>query len=233
MKMNLRKWNFAPVFLIGFLALTGFSQVEPKPVLVDEFSRVPCDELGSRASGLVQEIWKSSGSRALVIFYPKATWRSLVIQQFRQILAQFEFAELEDNVYFVIGETRNDAKIEFWKIPMGATEPAYAGEKWILPKSDLSRPFMYDTEDENGECPTFVLRKFAELILNNPRSRANIVVRKGGSFSSSGHGFANEWVNDLTSKFGIPRKRIRIFYAKDSQSSLTYAEFWFVPAKLK
>jgi hypothetical protein len=215
---------------LAILAVSMFAQEQPKAVQIDEFGRIPCDDLGSRASNLVQNVSETPGSRALVISYPGNHGQSLVLQQFRQILASFEFAKLEDRVEFVIGERGGDAKVEFWKVPQGAKEPGYNGQRWKLPTQDLTKPFVFDAEDENGECPTFVLRKFAELLSNNPGSRANIVVVRGGRYAFPARGFADQWVVDLSNKFGISRKRIRIFYGKSS-GNLTYAEFWFVPSK--
>ena len=218
--------------IILFVAGSGLAQNKPKAVLVDEFGRMPCDELGARASNLALSISQTPDSRALVISYPGTNRQSLATRQFHQILADFAFTGLDDDrLDFVLGEMRSDPKVEFWKVPRGAKEPDYRGERWRLPKPDLNKPFIYDSEDENGECSTFVVRKFAELLTDNPGSRAHIVVKKGGRLSMRSHGFADQWVDELHNKFGISKKRIRVFYGKPTTSSLTYADFWFVPSK--
>ena len=219
--------------VILFVTGLGLAQDKPNAVQVDEFGRTPCDELGARASNLVQSISKAPASRALVISYPRAKGQSLAKHQFLQILANFASAELENRVDFVMGEIRSETKVEFWMVPQGAKEPYYRGERWPIPMHDLSKPFIYDSEDENGEYPTFILRKFAELLTNNPGSRAHIVVRKGGRYAFSFQGFADQWIDELNQKFGIPRKRIKVFHGKRTSYSVTYAEFWFVPAKWK
>jgi hypothetical protein len=100
------------------------------------------------------------------------------------------------------------------------------------PLLDLTKPFPFGYEDENQICPTFVPRKFGELILNNPGSKAHFVVRQGNRHSVRARDFARQWLESLVRDAKIPRNRIRVFYAK-SDEGLTYGEFWFVPAKKK
>jgi len=197
--------------------------------MVDQVGRVPCDDLYAKSSALAQETANEKGSRALVTGYPKIEYHRLVVAQFRQILANFEFAGLEDHVDFVIGKERPDVMYEFWVIPPGTKPPEREGVRWSPAKYDVTRAFLFDTVDEIGECPTFVPRKFAEVVASVPGSRVNIVIRHGDRNSLPSHGFAEDTVNDLI-KAHVPRSRIRVFYMKGN-SALTYAEIWFVPPR--
>ena len=109
--------------------------------------------------------------------------------------------------------------------------PVTEAALWNPEVPDTSRPFMFGYEDENGICPTFVPKAFAKLILNNPGSRGHIVVRVGDDPMINRNYFADWWIKELVEKQGIPRKRLRLFFAKGK--GLTGAEFWFVPARNK
>jgi hypothetical protein len=203
---------------------------DQKAELVDEFGRMPCDELYARASYFVQKVVNEPTSRGLVVIYPKkGTFQSADYRR-KTILGQFENGELADRVEFVQGAERDEIKIELWKIPAGANEPEYLGTKWVDPAPDLSKPFIFGYEDEIGECPTFIPRKFAKVINDNSGSRAHIVVRGGDRYAMNPRDFASQWIDTFTKQFKIPRKRIKVFYAK-RDGTLTYAEFWFIPAK--
>ena len=216
--------------LVPFLFLcTGLAVFGQKPVLVDSFGKLPCDDLSARSDGLAQQVARSAGGRGLVIAHPKKNGRPTTVQQFKLILASFEFAKLDDGVSFVIGDDQPDFGYELWLIPLGAKEPEYIGQKWAPPEPVPDKAFIFNVEDEMGECPTFVPRKFAELLANAPGSHANLVLRPGDRNSYPASGFAQSLVSDLN-KAGVPRNRIHIFYARGT-SALTYAEFWFVPAK--
>jgi hypothetical protein len=96
----------------------------------------------------------------------------------------------------------------------------------------VRKPFIFGFEDEIGLCSTFVPRKYVELILGNPGSRAHIVVRPGGRETLSAVWFGKQWIENFTKDYGLPRNRIKIFYGK-KDNQLTNAEFWFVPARKK
>jgi hypothetical protein len=82
--------------------------------------------------------------------------------------------------------------------------------------------------DEVNECPTYVPKAFAKLILENPGSRGHIVVRNGKYPMIDRFGFANGFIKELVEEEGVPRKRLRLFFARGES---TDAEFWFVPAR--
>jgi hypothetical protein len=210
---------------------TAFTQDNPKPEQIDQFGRPNCEDLAVRSQNFANQISMDPSSKGLVIVNASIARRAIVQGQFRAIIATFAYFNAEDRVEFVLNPESNDEVWELWKIPVGAAEPAYEGEKWILPVPDLKKAFIYGYEDEDGICPpTFVIRKFAELLTNNPSSRANIVVKNGTMYRYSARGFADRWVGELTRKFSVSKNRIRVFYVR-GDSPLTYVEFWFVPAR--
>jgi hypothetical protein len=204
-----------------------------KPIeaeMIDNFGLLPCDELNSRSWNLVNQISKTPGSRALVVADPKRSDLDRVKALFKFILASFQFREIEDRVDFKIANKYNDGSYEFWKIPPGATGPIDKGETWEVSPPNVSKPFVFGYEDEINECPTFVPRKYAELLLANPGSRSHIVIKSSRSGAQL-KGFADDTIKELVGKYKVERNRIRIFYRR-SNEFLSYAEYWFVPARL-
>jgi hypothetical protein len=200
-----------------------------KPEMIDNFGLLPCDDLNGRSWNLVTQITKTPGSRALVIADPKRDEIDRVKAKFKFILASFQFGEIDDRVDFRIANRYNDGSFELWKIPPGAKEPDRTGESWKFPVPDTSKPFIFGYEDEVNECATFVPRKYAELLLANPGSRSHIVIKSGQS-GVQAKGFADSTIKELVEKHNVNRSRIKLFYRRTNEF-LSYAEYWFVPAR--
>lgn len=210
---------------------TSVSQ-KPEAVLIDQFGKLPCDEFNGRIWNLVLQIKQLPASRALVFVHPNSTESRMTQSQLKYILAQFEFEEMEDRVEFRIGREMDGLSYELWKIPAGADAPDGVGYKWWPPKPDTTKPFIFGYEDDIGECPTFVPRKFAEIILANRGSRAYVVIKAASWERGQVKSFADDTIKTLVEKFKIERKRIRTFYVRQKErNSMTFAEYWFVPAR--
>jgi hypothetical protein len=215
------------------IALHGFAcgQTIPKSERIDQFGQPTCEELAARSQNFANQISNDPSSKGLVIVKTSDRRRAGVQSQFKALIASLASFNADDRVEFVVNTNAKEEVWELWRIPSGADEPVYKGEKWRMPEPDVTKAFIYGYEDEDTICPpTFVIRKFADLLTKNPGSRAHIVVRKNTTYRASEKGFADQWVKDLISRFSIARNRIRVFYARGDDSP-TYAEFWFVPAK--
>ena len=202
-------------------------------MLIDQFGRLACDNVNGRIWNLVFQVEKLPGSRALIFVHPPSVKPENAKAQLRFFLAQFEFEGLEDRVEIKIGHEMDGLLFELWIIPEGATPPNLSGDAWLPPRPDITIPFIFGYEDEIGECPTFVPRTFAELLIANPGSRAHIVIKVGSYESAQAKGFADDTIKTLVEKFKVQGQRIRTFYIRQKEkNSLTYAEYWFVPAKI-
>jgi len=215
--------------LICFVAGYIYAQNSPKAELVDMFGLFGCEDLSARSSGFAQTVLKTPGAKGLVISYPEPRGRRIVIAQYRLVLANFQYYNLDNQIEFVVGSERPYRETQFWLIPPGAKEPKYEGEKWTL-TFDLTKPFIFDWEDEIGICNTFVVRKFAELLTANPGSKAHVVVNCSGRRRRCL--FDDRYIKELVETYNIDRRRIRVFFAK-SYNKLSDIEYWFVPAKKK
>ena len=227
------KMKFGKIALLVFcFNFPASPQAPEKPEQIDQFARPTCEELAARSQNFASQISNDPSSKGAVIVQTLKGRRNIVQRQFRMIIAYLAYSNAEDRVQFILNPDADVEVWELWKIPSGAVEPAYKGERWIPPTPNLSKAFIYGIEDENGICPTFAPTKYAELILRNPGARAHIVIYSGGKFSMGRRDFARQWIDSLTTEYALPRNKIKIYYARGN-GGLTYAEFWFVPPRKK
>ena len=226
------------VVLLSLFCLTGgeaFAQDIPRAVLVDEFGAMPCEDLLGRTDALAADLDREPTAVAGILIRPASPGTSTAATRRRLILSTLQLRGVPRDKFSIYeGLPSDDGQIQtqYWKIPAGAAPSFLDATLWTEEEPDTSRPFIFGYGDEIGICPTFVPKNFAKLILSNPGSRGHIVVRSGAdSAYVNRYFFANEWIKDLVDTQGIPRKRIRLFFAKGTD--LTAAEFWFVPDRKK
>lgn len=202
--------------------------------MVDEFGRVTCEDLIARTEVFAAHIMSEPREKALIVIHPPTIRPELAATRFLLISSTLQLRGLEQDRYaFYRGKpvSTDDIRTQFWKLPHGADPPFTETALWNPEVPDISRPFMFGYEDENGICPTFVPKAFAKLILEDSGSRGHIIVRVGDDPMIDRFYFADGWIKELVEKQGIPRKRLRLFFTK--RKGLTGAEFWFVPAQKK
>lgn len=223
---------FTVIACIGLFALAAVGQNSPEPVLVDSFSpSLNCEDLLARTDALSVEMRKVPGSRiAVVIGAPSVEVRP-VDRTRRLVSSTLELRGLEMSDFSIYFVRTDGLKVSYWIVPPGASEPVGEGSLLVEPPPDLSRPFIFGVEDEINICPTFVPKAFAKLLRENDGSRGHIVVREGSDKLIDKFHFAESFINELVNKQGIPRNRLRLFFAKGT--GFTTVEFWFVPAKRK
>ncbi len=212
---------FVLALALSTIAQDGTNLDLKKATLIDEFGPIGCEELLARTDNLLVQINESPSSRAVVVF--DGNRRALA--RFRHnIVARFQFAEAESRIIFMTGnESAATVKISFWIVPDEAAMPE--GIPWNEPDPDVSKPFVFGYDNENGICPTFVPRMFVDLIRKNPGSKAKMVV-KGPTYAIRNI-WAEDWRKELID-LGLEPKRIRTsnVYHKNFIS----VEYWFVPA---
>jgi len=223
------------LFLFCLSAGESFAQETPKAILLDEFGAMPCEHLLGRTDALAAELDKEPGSVAAILILPGNSGPHATASRRRLIIGTLQLLGVPPNRFATyIGKQAGEGQIQtqYWKLPVGTTPSFSDATLWTEAEQDTSRPFIFGYEDEIGICPTFVPKNFARLLLENPGSRGHIVVRSGiDSGYVNRFFFANEWIKELVEKQGIPRKRLKLFFAKGM--GLTEAEFWFVPIRKK
>jgi hypothetical protein len=234
MKFSPKRRVFVHLIFALLVSLNVLGQEPPKPELVDEFGELPCEDLLGRTDALAAQLDREPGTRAAILIRPtkvniKGVHRRLMIASTLRLrgVPDDRFA-----IYQGTPTAHGQIETQYWKLQTDATATFEGATLWAEEKPDVSSPFIFGYEDEIGICPTFVPKNFAKLILSNPGSRGHIVVRSG---ADSGYVnrffFANQWTKELVEKQGIPRTRLRLFFAKGT--ALTEAEFWFVPDRKK
>jgi len=207
------------------------AQDRPKAVQTDQFGRVGCEGLYARVDLLGDTLFRNPGSRATVIISPQMDSTSKALYYSELIKKAFQLREYAlDRLRIVRGPAAESVGGAVWLVPAGAEDPGQGLEVWPDKPLDLSKPFIFDTEDENNICPTFVPKLYAELIKSNPNVLGRIVVIPN-SMSGRRRKFeaAKEWIENLTQKWGVPRNRLKLLFAKPTDFEVI--QFWIVPVK--
>jgi hypothetical protein len=219
------------IFICSFSA-TG--QVDPQPVLVDEFGRLPCEHIHALTDGFAQEIKTEVGSKAVILINPPNERPQQAESRRRMVSSFLQLQGLDvDRFSFYKAQPSPDGEIrtQFWKLPAGAYLPMNDWVMWNEEPPNTSRAFRFGFEDEMNICPSFIPRVYAKLILDNPGSKGHVVIKAGGFINK--FSFADHVINELVQTHGVPRKRLRLFFTKGKRNDSTGAEFWFVPTKKK
>ena len=142
---------------------------------------------------------------------------------------------------FVRGPFRDDAKVQFWRIPPGSSDPEMLPQNVDppilrpVPETDSSKPYHYATEYSDGlpECqvPMYDLAEYAAVLNTEPRSRGKIIIGQ-----SSRARFVNKQREILTemSAAGVAKTRLIFVYKYVRPNrGLEMTELWVVPVVKK
>ena len=153
-----------------------FAQEKPKAVQVDEFGMATCEDLLARTDNFAIQLSNNPNGLGVVIIQydsksiDKAGWYRRLIRS--SFLNRYDINRLK------IIRDPNASKIggSFWLIPSGADEPPNNGTVWPDESLDLSKPFLYDFDSDEGVCVTFTPKQYAELIKSNTMIQGRIVI---------------------------------------------------------
>lgn len=217
------------IFLVFFITFDniGFAQNEPKPVLVDEFGRVSCEDFLARIDAFVSVLQANPQDSGYVVIYdgaknPKGLKKFAVANV---SLRPFD----SERIKIVVAKNPAEVDARFWRVPPGSPPPTYT--EVLQPETDTSKPFVFGTSFTDNVCPTFAPKLYADLIKQHPGSKGKVVV--SGSTWRQRRDYAEEELKTLWENFGVSRDRIRIYYMHTRNDLNTEAEYWFVPAKKK
>jgi len=215
-------------FLLAVFVFNSYNQEPVKPVQIDEFGRISCEELLARTDNFYVQIRQNPTAKGLVIIRP-TTKSPLMANWFRKVIANTLLRDDSgiESVKFMLGPPGDSIGGSFWLIPAGATMPASDASEWPERKHDLTKPFVYDINADEDICPTFVPKYYADILKSNPKVRGHIVVSP--TLMKYQREIGSVWVKRFTEKYGVPRKQLRVFYTKPVKSFKV--EFWIVPAR--
>jgi len=216
-----------PAILVLILAINAWSQDKPQAQLVDEFGPQQCDEFLARVDNLMIQLGTNPSANALVVFGPKFG-SAEKINRFRHLIEmEFKRSTFSAN-RLRITQTKDSTAPggKFWLLPDGATVPVVDPVKWPDETIDISRPFLFGTEQMDDVCPTFYLDDFAEFLRSHSNLHGKIVIHAYLQRATTED--AVKWLSDLE-KLRVPRKRLRVFLAKPS--NWERVDFWIVPRR--
>ena len=210
--------------VLAFVVISG-AQEESEAVLVDEFGLVQCGDLQARIDSFLSELNAN----------PSAVGYAVLFNDKRRVTSYANI--IRANVYFrgfdperikiLIGDLSTETGGQLWRSHSKSDIPLL--KDVMVPEYDLSAPFVYGSEDENGVCPTFVPELYAKLLKKVPDAWGKIEVF--GENSSSRRLFVDMWLKRFENDFGLSRNRIDV--VSRWKDGITYANFWFVPAKTR
>ena len=213
------------IFLVLLLAciVSCPAQQRVKPVLVDAFEHVPCDDLLARIDSFLADLRANPQDEGFVILPAGGTF---VKGYKRWITAAMYYRRVDrSRVRIVVSSQAVKSVVQLWRVPPDADLPAFTE----VPEAErhISRRFVFGYADENGECPSFSPDLYAALIKQNQGSYGRIVVY-GNSWMAR-QSLASDYLPLLRKEFELRKDQIRVSYVQRPGNTLTEAEFWFVP----
>ena len=218
------------IFLsLVFLTIGISAQESPKAVLVTEFGPEPCEFVLAQTRFFVEKLQQDPSATGYVKINPSSKQLRYQFGRRNLVAAALQLEGLEaDRFRFFLG-TAKDSNTQFWLVPAGAQIPTNGFAVFDEEKPDISKKVLFGSSEEPDICPTFVPRKYAKLLLDNPGSIGRIVIAYDRQSVNFRWGIAEHWVEKLVLQNKVPRNRLRIVFRKGTESVNT--EFWFVPAK--
>ena len=222
------------VFIFFILLCISFQicpgQEKPEAVLVDQFGRITCEELWARLDQFSNELSNNPDSTGYIVIYPEKASVRTGIGYINLIKGHWNFRKLDETRYLIIqGAERDAVNIEFWRVPPGADDSFYKGEKWIAAAVKVKKAFVFNSLHIEDVCPTFNPKDYAEILLSDPSLRGHIVFFNRSRRESRKE--AQDWLTMLTKDYKVPRNRLKVFFATNGNGVET--EFWIVPTVKK
>jgi hypothetical protein len=204
-------------------------QESSKPILLDEFDSIDCENLLGRQDAFFAELSRNPSDIGYAIIYANEKRSEAYVRRLRAHLFIRQFDRTRVRIVLAKPKVESPVSGAFWRVPPGAAPPPY--EEIELKASDVTRPFVYATNFSENVCPSFSADLFAQLILDNPRSRARVVIF--GSKSSWRQSTANEELELMTQSTKLPKDRIEFYFVHRPGMFHTMTEYWYIPGRKK
>jgi hypothetical protein len=217
-------------FIILLISATTLAQELPDARLFDEFGKLNCEDLLARVDSFENHLEKDPTATGVVLLESPRKGRDhspyyrLMIQKSMQ---RRGFPSERLRFYRRPGAELSGA---LWVVLPGSKIAFPNYEEWPDAPLDLSRAFVWDTDEDVDSCPTFAPGAFAELLKTHTELRGHIVVNADTRRHSIATGAY--WIKELTGRWGIPRDRLKLFVGKRNKVWFS-TEFWIVPTKSK
>lgn len=221
-----RRVVFVLIFCMTTLTV-ALAQEKPEPVLVDQFSKIGCDNYLAHIDNFYQSyLEKDSASHGFVIISGdnrylnkklayELTWDGAMEQR----------AYNPSRVTKIRGKESGDLDVQFWYIPAGLDIPRFQTTTWNFTFPANTKPFILHSDMEQiCSTPTFA-KVYKEYLDTNPDAHGNVVI-----FANSKRAYRKGLNEAKKTLNNIPMSRIR-FFLSHIDDSYPYAEYWLVPKK--
>lgn len=188
----------------------------------------------ARIDNFVVHLSHNPDSDGYVVIYPAE--KNSIKEDFKRekrlkdgIINRFyQISGLDEKRFLIVrGKEKAEMEIELWEVPTGAEKPFSVLEVWQEETLDLSKAFIYDSEDIDDAYPSFAPRRFAKLLNENPHLRAHIVIFN--KTKKEARAEMQNWLKRFTEDYKLPRERLKFFFARNN--GVPDVEFWLVPKK--
>ena len=221
--------------MMSILTFGLAAQETPEPILLDEYDRLPCDDLLGRLDMFFGELSRDPSSVGLVVISAQKEnkWRAV----FHQHLIEAHAGSrkfISNPIKYVRNTSSNAFTTQLWRIPRGAAEPTITDVDVTFELPADIKPFILGEKYPYGDgiCPEVDNDEsiFAEFLKGNPNSRGNIVVRERNLELARRE---SERIRRVFPKrYRIPSSRLRFFPRKVSipRNNLEpIVEYWYLP----
>ena len=226
------------IILALIIGLSVFSipvaaqQEESKTIEFDEYGdKINCEELMARLDSFFVEISRNPSMTGYVIIggVGNDVRKNLIHESLISGYAGFRGIGTE-RLKIARGALSTDFRVQLWLVTAKAEKP-FVEDSWSNLIAPTEKPFLFFSEYPFDDlCPPSDRKVFADVLLANPASRGNIVIRT--TSTRKGLQIKKELLNQMKG-FQVPGRRLRVYNVKpdsgivgDDQAEV---EFWFLP----
>jgi len=230
--MSLSRSYLIAILLLA-LGVGANGQEPPKAVLVDEFDKLPCEDVIARQDNLFTEIQANPNSIGYAIIFADGE----NLKQGRQIEAMFngqaEFRRFDDTRFQIVRAVGSSGlKVHLWIAPAGASIPQFTAREWDFEIDPKRKPHKFNaSEYDEGPCPIgSQFKLYSDTLKANSPAKGHIVIwaRTRAIFQKE----KRRVDRDLLEKHKIDRSHIKYFYFPHRSSQIKW-KYWIVPIKIK
>lgn len=222
------------VLLVCAQICVAQTEKPPQAVRFDTFLEHSFGSTIARIDNFVVHLLYNPNSVGYVVIYPEKNsikqdfrrekrQKDIIINRFYQVSGGLD----EKRFQIVRGVEKDEMEIELWRVPAGAEKPFSVLETWREETPDLSKAFIFGSEDIEEAYPAFAPRRFAKILNENPQLRAHIVIFN--KTKKEARAEMQLWLKRFTEDYKLPRRRLKFFFAKNN--GRPDVEFWIVPKK--
>jgi len=210
------------------LGLSSSAQ-NAKPVLIDEFGNIPCDDYLARVDNFYISLGSDPTAHGYAVISGFPYLRRRLAYDLWLDGAVWSRRFDPDRITKIRGKEIGDIRMQFWLVPGGAEPPKFDPSAWNFTFAEKSKPFVFHSEMEQiCSSPTFT-RPYKEYIDANLGSRGHVVI-----YAASQRSFRKTLQEAKERLKGIPGKRLRYFFVRIDGSPYgdnSYADYWLVPKR--